>query len=290
MNIVIAGLAKNCENNFKKNIEYLIDFKEFYKESIEISILILENDSEDNTKKIIKKFADKNYITNYCLDGLDKKLTNRIERITYCRNFLLEKLTSFQPKKVEHCLYVSIDFDLDLFSKTPKEEFFKILNKLINQKDLTALFPNNVPYYYDVHALRKDKWNTTDSWKKYNQISKYMPVGKFFLKYFLIYKKQIKINTNQEFINVDSAFGGIGIYKIRKIEPYIKYKSDEFFEKCEHINFNSYFNCAIYTPWEVESPKEHLEYKNLNFLNKLRYIFASFIGDVKNIFLYFKKN
>ena len=23
MNIVIAGLAKNCENNFKKNIEYL---------------------------------------------------------------------------------------------------------------------------------------------------------------------------------------------------------------------------------------------------------------------------
>ena len=117
MNIVIAGLAKNCENNFKKNIEYLIDFKEFYKES----------DSEDNTKKIIKKFADKNYITNYCLDGLDKKLTNRIERITYCRNFLLEKLTSFQPKKVEHCLYVSIDFDLDLFSKTPKEEFFKIL-------------------------------------------------------------------------------------------------------------------------------------------------------------------
>ena len=73
------------------------------------------------------------------------------------------------------------------------------------------------------------------------------------------------------------------------MEPYIKYKSDEFFEKCEHINFNSYFNCAIYTPWEVESPKEHLEYKNLNFLNKLRYIFASFIGDVKNIFFISKE-
>tara|TARA_B100000965_G_scaffold350111_1_gene323775 strand:- start:519 stop:1391 length:873 start_codon:yes stop_codon:yes gene_type:complete len=290
MNIVIAGLAKNCEDNFKKNIEYLIDFKEFYKETIEISILILENDSKDNTKEIIKKSSNKEYITDYCLDGLDTKLTNRIERITYCRNFLLEKLTSFQSQEAE-CLYISIDFDLDLFSKTPKEKFFQILNKLRNQKDLTAVFPNNVPYYYDVHALRKDKWNSIDSWKKYNQISKYIPVGKFFLKYFLIYKKQIKINTNREFINVDSAFGGIGIYKMTKSEfSNIKYESDKLFEKCEHINFNSYFNCAIYTSWKVESPKEHLEYKNLNSLNKLRYILSSFIGDVKNIFLYLKKN
>ena len=290
MNIVIAGLAKNCQNNFKKNIEYLNDFKEFYKESIEITILILENDSKDNTKKIIKKLTNKDYITDYCLDGLDKKITNRIERITYCRNFLFEKLRSFEPKEIEY-LYISIDFDLDLFSETPKEEFFQILNKLRNQKDMTALFPNNIPYYYDIHALRKDKWNTIDSWKKYNQITKYIPVGKFFLKYFLIYKKQIKINTNEEFINVDSAFGGIGIYKMTKSEhSKITYESDELFEKCEHINFNSYFNCAIYTSWKVKSPKEHLEYKNLKLLNKLRYIFASFISDVKNIISYFKKN
>ena len=70
----------------------------------------------------------------------------------------------------------------------------------------------------------------------------------------------------------------------------ITYESDELFEKCEHINFNSYFNCAIYTSWKVKSPKEHLEYKNLKLLNKLRYIFASFISDVKNIIFYFKKN
>ena len=92
MNIVIAGLAKNCHDNYKKNIEFLIDFKDAYKESVEISILVIENDSKDDTKKIIKKFSENKFIQDYCLDGLDKKLTNRIERITFCRNYLLEKV------------------------------------------------------------------------------------------------------------------------------------------------------------------------------------------------------
>jgi len=290
MNIVIAGLAKNCHDNYKKNIEFLIDFKEAYKESLEISILVIENDSKDDTKKIIKKFSENKFIHDYCLDGLDKKLTNRIERITFCRNYLLEKLTNLYSD-TENYIYISADFDIDLFSKTPKETFFQILNKINNQNEVTAIFPNTTPYYYDIHALRKRGWNTVDSWKRYNQISKYVPIGKFFLRYVYIYRKQRKIKTKKTFIDVDSAFGGIGIYKLNKLNlSNIKYESDKSFDKCEHIYFNSHFVCAIYASWNIKSPKEHLEFKSLNFLNKIGYILISLIRDFKNLFLYFKKN
>jgi hypothetical protein len=290
MNIIIAGLAKNCEDNLKKNIKYLIDFKEIYRENVKLSILVLENDSKDNTKKIIEIFENENLISSYCLDGLDQKITNRIERITYCRNYLLEMVRNFHLDAGDY-IYISADFDVDLFSKTVKDKFFKILTQFNNQNQYTAIFPNNVPYYYDIHALRKNGWNTLDSWKKYNQISKYVPIGKFFLKYFYIFKKQIKISSDEEFMKVDSAFGGMGIYNISDLNfSNIIYRSDDKFEKCEHIDFNSNFICGIQTSWNIESPNEHLEFRNLNFLSKVKYIFNSLFRDLKSFFLYFKKN
>ena len=59
-----------------------------------------------------------------------------------------------------------------------------------------------MPYYYDVHALRKDKWNSIDSWKKYNQISKYIPVG----KHRKSIKRIVKVieNLGFEFVSADN--------------------------------------------------------------------------------------
>ena len=40
-----------------------------------------------------------------------------------------------------------------------------------------------------------------------------------------------------------SAFGGIGVYQLKKNQLYsFRYKSDENFEKCEHIDFNQTLN------------------------------------------------
>mgnify|MGYP001155031755 CR=1 FL=1 len=50
MNIIIAGLAKNCEKSLDSNLVYLDYLNSKYKEKIKLSIFIVENDSNDNTK------------------------------------------------------------------------------------------------------------------------------------------------------------------------------------------------------------------------------------------------
>ena len=62
-------------------------------------------------------------------------------------------------------------------------------------------------------------------------------VGKFFLKYMLIYRKQKKLSSfNEKSIKVDSAFGGIGIYKTNKnnIDSFL-YSNDFYNDECEHV-------------------------------------------------------
>ena len=286
MFIYIAALVKNSQDTLEKNIDFILDYNEKYRNNDRIKLLILENDSIDDTKKILDKYSNNNLIQIFSQNGLEKNILNRIERITYCRNFIFEKIRDINTEESD-ILYIPADFDIDLFNRQTVEEFYNVLNFLINNKEIDAMFPNCSPYYYDIHALRKVGWNSNDGWKNYEKLSKYVPIGKFFLKYYFIYRKQIKINKNDEVINVESAFGGIGVYKLKKDQlSLLKYSSDQKFEKCEHIDFNSNFRSGIYTSWVISSPTEHIEYKMLNLQKKLLFIFRSIILDFKNLFLY----
>ena len=77
-------------------------------------------------------------------------------------------------------IYIPADFDIDLFSNQTIEEFNNVVNFVKNNDEVNAIFPNCIPYYYDIHALRRNGWNSKDSWKIYNKLSKYFPIGKFF--------------------------------------------------------------------------------------------------------------
>ena len=290
MNIVIAGLAKNCEKNLDINLKYLDNLNSQYKDKINLSIFIVENDSNDGTKLAIKKHAEKKFIYSFCLDGLDNQIANRIERITYCRNFLIEKISSTKVL-LDDSIYIPADFDLDLFSQIPINKFLDSLYTFSNQISFTAFFPNSVPFYYDVHALREKNWNNGNGWDKYKRISKFLPIGKFFIRHFLIYRKQKKIPSNEKIISVDSAFGGFGFYKASKRNlSKLSYKSNKNYSVCEHIYFNSKFDCGIYTALNVNAPSEHIEFKLLSFSKKIAYIANSLTSDIKSIFKSLKRS
>ncbi len=292
MVIYIAALVKNCQNTLKKNIEFIVDYNKKFGNTHQIKLYILENDSIDDTKKILDQYSKNNSIQIFSPTGLEKKILNRIERITYCRNFILEKIGETNDIE-DDFLYIPADFDIDLFSNQTIEEFNNVVNFVKNNDEVNAIFPNCIPYYYDIHALRRNGWNSKDSWKIYNKLSKYFPIGKFFLKYYLIYRKQIKIEKDAGLIKVESAFGGIGVYQLKKNQLYsFRYKSDENFEKCEHIDFNQNFKCGIYASWLIDSPTEHIEYKTLNLQRKLQLILRTIYMDFKNLLLYlfFKKS
>ena len=289
MNIYFAGLAKNCKDNLSKNLNFILNFTNEYSDKDNIYVYIFENDSVDGTKNLLNSSKDWKELSVFTEDGLTVRIKNRIKRISYCREFLLNKILS---KKDKEFIYISLDLDLDLFINESIQNFYKRINKVSEKENIDAIFPFSIPRYYDIHALRAKKWNEKDSWKLEKKYNKYILVGKFFLKYILIYRKQKKVdNFSEEKIQVDSAFGGIGIYKINKDNiGSLSYFNDSLNDECEHVFFNKNFsNKYIDIDWKITSPNEHIEYHSNKLPKKILYILNSLIKDIKNLFTFLIK-
>ncbi len=104
--------------------------------------------------------------------------------------------------------------------------------KEINKWD--AIFANQ-PTYYDIWALRAKGWSETDCWEEFECLKSSMNEKKAAKA---ITSKQIGLSSKNQYYPVQSAFGGLGVYKA---EHYIK---GEYLgvingrEVCEHVPFN----------------------------------------------------
>lgn len=254
--IVIAALARDCANSIIKNKIIIEELRGFFKES---HVVIIENDSKDNTKQVLKDYACKfsnvhilskdfnnKFPFNYCgkakYSGMS---TQRIARMIYVRNILLNYIK--ENFSSDYILF--IDIDIQWFSP------YGIINAIKNAPDnWGALFANghyNItcgkitkawPLQYDVYAYL-EKGRTMQS----VTISENSPLKRIFIA------KKINddINSNK-YLEVTSAFGGIGIYKAEAISQ-ISYEINAPGEwnksnmcLCEHIGFNSKISAQGY--------------------------------------------
>ena len=149
MKIVLSGPVKNCGNNLEKNLNFLINLKKDNRIDL-VDIFILEGDSTDNSKIILEKYNKSSDINLYSENNLEEKLSNRVERIAYCRNLLLEEI---KKKEIPYDFYIPLDLDVDLFSQISTNEFIQILTRIQKDDNIDALFPFSVPFYYDLAAL-----------------------------------------------------------------------------------------------------------------------------------------
>ena len=147
------------------------------------------------------------------------------------------------------------------------------------------MFPFSVPFYYDLAALRADGWLEEDIWIKFNKLAKKLKVGKIFLRIFLIFNKQIKQTKNKKLIQVESAFGGIGLYKLKDGTSSLqKYGLTNKAVSADHIVFNSHFNKKYIDPnWTVKAPLEHIEFKTLSLFRKMKYVYKELQFELKNL-------
>lgn len=281
MKIVLSGPVKNCGNNLEKNLNFLINLKKDNRIDL-VDIFILEGDSTDNSKIILEKYNKSSDINLYSENNLEEKLSNRVERIAYCRNLLLEEI---KKKEIPYDFYIPLDLDVDLFSQISTNKFIEILTRIQKDGGIDALFPFSVPFYYDLAALRSVGWLEEDIWIRFNKLAKKLKIGKIFLRIFLIFKKQIKKPKNKKLIQVESAFGGIGIYKLKaEISSIHKYGLTDKATSADHIMFNSHFKKKYIDPnWTVKAPLEHIEFKTLSLFRKIKYIYKELEFELKNL-------
>ena len=82
---------------------------------------------------------------------------------------------------------------------------------MIEDKKWSGLFANQSGLYYDIYALRSRGWCEVNCFEEYEFLSN--QYGRKIAKEIAIWSKMKRIAKKSALIEVDSAFGGLGIYR-----------------------------------------------------------------------------
>ena len=218
-NVSFCFIIKDGEDYIEKNLKKIIDFGNSYFN--EYRIYYAENDSKDNTVKILENFKHNYsniYGTHLKLDGLHStelckkneiNCSNRTRRLAYLRNITLN-----QAKKWNKCDYlIMLDIDFIDFNEFELKKMFDHINTNHTINGIFGMSKSyNIPY--DVGAVKPAY-------------------------------KMINILYETELVKVSSAFSGFGIYRMKSIKN-IEYNVNT--NNIEHIDFNyNLNNLYVYT-------------------------------------------
>lgn len=278
-NVLIAGPARNIAEHIGGDIKALFKAASGFRE---VHGLVIESDSTDNTLVILEQL--KNTIKNFeylALGQLTKKMPKRTERLAYARNLIVEQC-KFNEK------YKDIDFvmmvDLDGINRGITKEK---IEHCWNDQYWDVVTANQPNAYYDIWTLRHPQWCPKDCFEGLRKLEKI--VGEENAWRILISSKQISLAPILGMIEVDSAFGGLGIYKREAfITGQYKGLDANGNEVSDHINFHQdlkksgyriFINCELVnSDFHIDPkplpPKKRTSY----FLNTIKLLGISLFG------------
>jgi glycosyltransferase involved in cell wall biosynthesis len=244
---VIVGCLKNSANflpDVFQNLEKLASLFE------DVSFIFIENDSTDTTKATISAWGGKQRkFKLFSLDGLDVYEPNRTLRLEIARNAYINAIqqdTSLHA--YEHMIVMDMD-DRGAYPLSLKA-LSSALDFLNAKPECAAVFANQSVKYYDLWALRHPQLCPFDFW--HEVLSTALHVGSDQEAFDKVYAKVPKcIPKEMPPIEVESAFGGLGIYKMRFVlnnkaryigHEYKYFVSDGLvfskLQTCEHVSFH----------------------------------------------------
>jgi glycosyltransferase involved in cell wall biosynthesis len=189
-------------------------------------LVVYENDSTDRTRQILQEYkANRNNIECIFEDGVAE--TSRKKRLANGRNSILDRIRSM-PGPVDYVIVLDPD-DVNM-SGTFVDSIQHCFDPSLQPWDVMAGNQLN-SYYYDIWALRYPPIIDYDIWAS----------GKEFNIY------SVHIPADKPPFQVDSAFGGIAVYRWNAIERcrYVgEYKADNPHgypagtDKCEHVELH----------------------------------------------------
>ncbi len=227
---LIAGVVRNGEKTIMNEIMHLANvFKNFSN----LHWFLVESDSNDQTLKKLYELSKTIPNFRYLSAGsLIEKMPSRLVRLAYCRNLYLDELRN-------NPLYQNIQYlvvtDLDNMNPLLTE---KAVLSCWQYENWGACCANQKGPYYDLGALRHADWMPNDCWRHYQfllrhtkSVDKAMEAA--------IYANMIVIPEESDWIEVDSAFGGIAIYPV-KVLGQARYAGYDSLgrESVDHIGFH----------------------------------------------------
>lgn len=222
-NVIFAGTIRSVEQYIQNTIKNIDICGRQFNNYI---LIIYENDSNDNTRKILLDNKKDNYIYIF-EDNITEPL--RTMRISNGRNKILDKVREINKDNYYNYLIMIDMDDVNISGK-----FIESIKSCFEYTGWDILTGNQSGIYYDLWALRKKEDMEYDLWKMLNTNNHDPNAVKIY------YHDKIKNYQPGKLLEVDSAFSGIGIYKLSSIPNHCyyqgKYNSGE--EHCEHVEFH----------------------------------------------------
>lgn len=199
--VLICGVAKNCEEGFEEFIQNVLNLSERVKD---YKVIVYENNSKDQTKNLYGSWSKcSNKILFVSEDLPPNFIKNFIPNIG---NFRTEFIARARNKVLSLALDINYDdykyvimTDLDNPQLWNIEELVKSIEN--PQYEWDAVFANGA---YDIYAFRADECNYgPELLGNKNWMDIYPSYGRFLVQ-------RLK---NQTWYKVNSAFGGLAIYK-----------------------------------------------------------------------------
>lgn len=228
--IIVVGLVRNGVPKLEENVTIL---NKALSKFSEVHWLLIESDSTDDTERLLKKISEKVPRFRYLSQGnLSEKMPQRTERLAFCRNvYLQEILNNPLYERINYAIVSDMDDTNSLLSEDA-------ILSCWERDDWDVVAANQKGPYYDIWTLRHPVWCANDCWLEHRFLSQFGGNPND-LTYACVYSKMIEVPTHFEWLEVDSAFGGLAIYKksIMSKSQYLGLYSNGV-EICEHVPFN----------------------------------------------------
>ncbi|MBV8380745.1 MAG: glycosyltransferase family 2 protein [Paucibacter sp.] len=225
--IVFVGCARQCGAATDATLARVAELGALFGDW---SLVVFENDSTDDTAARIRAFAADQPVELIQEPGLKELLPERTARLAYGRNRLLERALEIGGDYV--CV---VDIDGLVTPEHPSVASF--LSSFALESCWDAVFPVNAGMYYDVWALRHPVLCPRD----YMRLGTVMDaaLGQSLAVHFAASYVQIDLRLLQAWLPVDSAFGGMGLYKAAALAGARYIGLQEQREVCEHVTLHA---------------------------------------------------
>lgn len=236
--VLIAGAARNCAAGLIRSLPRLERFRQSFDD---VAFVIVTNDSTDETPQILARWAEgRTDTTILTVDGLADNAPQRAVRLAIARNLYLNHLRQ-RRQSGEHFDYLLV-LDLDGVNAELVDEPAFSAAVARAPDDWIGVFGNQADKYYDIWALRHPEWCPTDCWAEVRARRRYFLIGRHLAKRArtrFINDRQITLPTDAAPVRVNSAFGGVGLYRVAALGDahYVGLGSDGE-GVCEHVRFH----------------------------------------------------
>jgi hypothetical protein len=227
---LVVGTVRDGSANVVSDLLRIVNALE---RIVPTSAFVVESDSDDDTVQLLAHLVEIDSRVRFVsLGAISDEFPDRIVRLRHCRNAYIHEIR--RNPEYQNCdLIVVADLD-GINTKIDTQGFEMALNSNI---DWDALAANQSARYYDLAALRHPLWSPNNFFDEAQWMTPFL--GKRASWRHSISDRMIRIPPHLPPILVDSAFGGLCIYR-RWVFEKCDYSEDEyrFHDEIDHVTLN----------------------------------------------------